>query len=80
MRRREGGGEAMVRVEEAAVRQMERWERRRADADEDGRDEEAPAVIATMMQPCIGAIIGRFESHKQPRSRQMYSSARGMPL
>jgi hypothetical protein len=44
MQRREGGGEAMVRGEEVWRQQMERWEGRRADADEDGQGKEAPAA------------------------------------
>ncbi len=34
----------MVRGEEVWRREMERWEGQRADADEDGGDEEAPAA------------------------------------
>ena len=38
-------------------------------------------VIAPMMQPCIRAIIGHFESHKYPHSRQKaYLLARGCIL
>jgi hypothetical protein len=44
MQRREGDGEAMVRGKEAWRGWMERWEGQRADADNDGRDKEAPAV------------------------------------
>ena len=44
MRRHEGGGDAMVRGEEAWQRWTERWEGRRVNVDEDGRDEEAPAA------------------------------------
>ncbi len=44
MRRRKGGGKAMVQWEEVWRQRMERWEGQRVDADEDGRDKEAPAA------------------------------------